>query len=164
MFQINSIKAGSISRKILQFKFPQYLIKSPDMYSLCRIQHCWYWINNQLYNKLIAERRNYLKLLIAICKVQRHFGFLDILLNSSSITRSKIIIIIKISWLFGYHIVSLWTIIIREALIYDKMDVFLASWDAIEATWVSESVSQWHCWTDLTDVTLVSEDTYWRLW
>ena len=30
--------------------------------------------------------------------------------------------------------------------------------------WVSESVSQWHCWTDLTDVTLVSEDTYWRLY
>ena len=29
---------------------------------------------------------------------------------------------------------------------------------------VSEWVSQWHCWTDLTDVTLVSEDTYWRLY
>ena len=29
---------------------------------------------------------------------------------------------------------------------------------------VSEWVSQWHCWTELTDVTLVSEDTYWRLY
>ena len=38
------------------------------------------------------------------------------------------------------------------------MPPFLASWDAIEPTWVTQSVSQWHCWTELTDVTLVSED------
>ena len=29
---------------------------------------------------------------------------------------------------------------------------------------VSEWVSQSHCWTELTNVTLVSEDTYWRLY
>ena len=29
---------------------------------------------------------------------------------------------------------------------------------------VSQSVSESHCWTDLTDVTLVSADTYWRLY
>ena len=29
---------------------------------------------------------------------------------------------------------------------------------------VSQSVTYWHCWTDLTDVTLVSEDTYWGLY
>ena len=39
--------------------------------------------------------------------------------------------------------------------------IFLASQDALEViVWVSES----HCWTELTDVTLVSEDTYWRLY
>ena len=42
--------------------------------------------------------------------------------------------------------------------------LYLGSWDAIEPGLVSEWVSQWHCWTDLTDVTLVSEDTYWRLY
>ena len=36
---------------------------------------------------------------------------------------------------------------------------FLASWDAIEPTWVTESVT---LRTELTDVTLVSEDTYCR--
>ena len=39
--------------------------------------------------------------------------------------------------------------------------LFLASQDALEViVWVSES----HCWTELTDVTLVSEDTYWGLY
>ena len=42
--------------------------------------------------------------------------------------------------------------------------IFLASQDALEVMLVSEWVSQWHCWTELTDVTLVSEDTYWRLY
>ena len=38
---------------------------------------------------------------------------------------------------------------------------FLASWDAIEPTWVSQSVSELLTLrTELTDVTLVSEDTY----
>ena len=41
---------------------------------------------------------------------------------------------------------------------------FLASQDALEVMLVSQWVSQWHCWTELTDVTLVSEDTYWRLY
>ena len=44
------------------------------------------------------------------------------------------------------------------------MSLFLASQDALEVMLVSEWVSQWHCWTELTDVTLVSEDTYWRLY
>ena len=39
--------------------------------------------------------------------------------------------------------------------------IFLASWDAIESGLVSESVT---LRTELTDVTLVSEDTYWRLY
>ena len=43
---------------------------------------------------------------------------------------------------------------------HQKIYNFLASQDALEViVWVSES----HCWTDLTDVTLVSEDNYWRL-
>ena len=42
---------------------------------------------------------------------------------------------------------------------------FLASWDAIEPTWVTQSVSQsLTLRTELTDVTLVSEDTYWGLY
>ena len=42
---------------------------------------------------------------------------------------------------------------------------FLASWDAIEPTWVSQSVSELLTLrTELTDVTLVSEDTYWGLY
>ena len=42
---------------------------------------------------------------------------------------------------------------------------FLASWDAIEPTWVTESVSESVTLrTELTDVTLVSEDTYCRLY
>ena len=43
---------------------------------------------------------------------------------------------------------------------------FLASQDALEViVSLSESVSQWVTLrTDLTDVTLVSEDTYWRLY
>ena len=41
---------------------------------------------------------------------------------------------------------------------------FLASQDTLEVIMsVSQSVSEWHCWTELTDVTLVSEDTYWGL-
>ena len=44
------------------------------------------------------------------------------------------------------------------------IDQFLASQDALEVMLVSQWVSQWHCWTKLTDVTLVSEDTYWRLY
>ena len=39
--------------------------------------------------------------------------------------------------------------------------LFLASWDAIEPTWVSHWLT---LRTELTDVTLVSEDTYWRLY
>ena len=43
--------------------------------------------------------------------------------------------------------------------------LLLASQDALEViVWMSQSVSQSHCWTELTDVTLVSEDTYWRLY
>ena len=43
--------------------------------------------------------------------------------------------------------------------------VFLASQDALEVVLVSQSVSQSVTLrTELTDVTLVSEDTYWRLY
>ena len=43
---------------------------------------------------------------------------------------------------------------------------FLASQDALEViVWVSQWVSEWVTLrTELTDVTLVSEDTYWRLY
>ena len=42
--------------------------------------------------------------------------------------------------------------------------MFLASQDALEVVLVSEWVSEWVTLrTELTDVTLVSEDTYWRL-
>ena len=44
---------------------------------------------------------------------------------------------------------------------HEWISSFLASQDALEViVWVSES----HCWTELTDVTLVSEDTYWGLY
>ena len=38
---------------------------------------------------------------------------------------------------------------------------FLASWDAIEAMFVNDSQ---HLRADFTDVTLVSEDIYWKLY
>ena len=42
-----------------------------------------------------------------------------------------------------------------DSYISKLLKVFLASRDAIEPDWVTD----WHCWTNLTDVTLVSEDT-----
>ena len=40
--------------------------------------------------------------------------------------------------------------------------LYLASQDALEVMWVTESVSQWWL-ADFTDVTLASEDSNWRL-
>ena len=53
----------------------------------------------------------------------------------------------------------------KEKYDFSRIEQYLASWDAIEPTWVTESLSQSVTLrTELTDVTLVSEDTYCRLY